>query len=82
MTPSASIVHLPRRRRCGLSSCRQEISAALLFCLPHWRRVPAEIQDRIRRYWRPGLPLAGQFEEYRVALRHALKALRGRRTSS
>lgn len=65
-------------RRCGLAACRQEIPAARLFCLPHWRRLPAEIQDRIKRYWRPGLALAEQFVEYRVAVRHALWVLRGR----
>lgn len=79
MTPPGSIV--PRgRRRCGLSTCRQEIPSSHLFCLPHWRQVPAEIQDRIKRYWRPGLALSDQFPEYVVAVRHTLEVLRPRPT--
>lgn len=58
--------------RCAAKRCRRVVIARFLMCLPHWNLVPAEVRERVIRYHRPGLPYDEQFEEYRVAVRHAI----------
>lgn len=81
MTTRNRFGYVAASHRCAAHGCRLKVSKAFLMCPAHWGCLPAEIRDRVTRYYRPGRPLSEQFEEYRVAVRHAIEALRGRQRS-
>lgn len=70
--------HFCRMHRLGL--CDQHIKLGLLMCLPHWRMVPRELQQRINALWgEVKLDLTGPaFPDYSAAVREAAEAVKAK----
>lgn len=70
--------HPCRMHRLGL--CDQKIKLGLLMCLPHWRMVPRELQQRINALWSEvRLDLTGPaFPDYSAAVREATEAVKSK----
>lgn len=39
---------------CHARGCKASVRPELLMCFPHWRKVPARIQQAVYRTYRPG----------------------------
>jgi hypothetical protein len=61
-----------------LGLCEQKIKLGLLMCLPHWRMVPRELQQRINALWAEvRRDLTGPaFPGYSAAVREAEQAVK------
>ena len=68
-----SFGYIGAKHKCAAIGCRAQVSKSFLMCPADWGSLPAEIRDRVTKYHRPGRPLADQFAEYQVAVRHAIE---------
>lgn len=70
--------HYCRMHRLGL--CGQTVPLGKLMCLPHWRMVPRELQQRINALWAEVQhDLTGPaFPDYSAAVRGAAEAVKAK----
>jgi hypothetical protein len=60
---------------CHARGCDRQIAPELLFCGPHWRLVPEELQKRVWSGYRAYLRWKRSREEYVRAKREAIEAV-------
>lgn len=77
-TKKRPATHPCRMHRLGL--CDQQIKLGLLMCLPHWRMVPRELQQRVNALWAEvRRDLTGPaFPDYSRAVREATQAVKSK----
>jgi hypothetical protein len=52
--PRGRLAGLPRRSRCPVPGCHDQIDPSRLMCRSHWYLVPKQIRDRVWATWRSG----------------------------
>lgn len=61
---------------CHAKGCKKVVPPRLLMCLPHWRKVPADLQARVWATYRPGQEvLKDPTPEYLEAAQAAIDAV-------